>query len=60
MRYNLFASMGAGNDGVNITTTTAPAAFLYGGTRSNTLEIDAASRTGIRTLRTYQFQKSDT
>ena len=33
-----------------------PAVFLYGGTGSNSLTTNAATRSGIRTLRWFQFQ----
>lgn len=56
VRYNLFVYMGAGDDVLTVGDTTALAAFLYGGTGINTLNIDPASLTGIRRLRYYQFQ----
>jgi hypothetical protein len=56
VRYNLTVSLGGGTDGLTLINVSAFAAFLYGGTGTNTLNIDAPSRTGIRTLRYYQFQ----
>jgi len=56
VRYNLLVALGAGNDELAITATSAFAAFLYGGPGSNTLDIDDASRTGIRRLFFWQFQ----
>lgn len=55
-RSSLFVYLGAGNDGLTLSNARAFAAFLYGGTGSNTLTTDAATRTGVRTLRYYQFQ----
>lgn len=56
IRHSLIVSMGAGNDDLEISDTTAFAGFLYGGPGVNQLDIDPASRTGIRRLFTYQFK----
>jgi hypothetical protein len=56
IRSTLFASLGAGTDVLTVNDTTALAAFLCGGTGANTLNVNAATRTGIRTLRYYKFQ----
>ena len=55
-RYNLFVYLGPGNDRLDLYNSSAFAAFLYGGTGANTLTTNAATRTGIRTLRYFQFQ----
>lgn len=56
IRYNLFVSLGAGNDDLELTAVSAFAAYLYGGPGTNSLDIDSASRTGIRRLFYTQFQ----
>lgn len=53
----LVVDLGAGNDGCAIGSTTALAAYLYGGLGTNILAIDASSRTGIRRLCYTQFQQ---
>ena len=55
-RSSLFVYLGAGNDTLTLSNARAFAAFLYGGTGVNTLVTDAATRTGVRTLRYFQFQ----
>jgi hypothetical protein len=55
-RYNLFVYLGAGDDGLEVYNSSAFAAFLYGGTGTNSLETNAATRRGIRTLKYFQFQ----
>lgn len=55
-RYSLFVYLGPGNDDMEITNTTAFAAFLYGGPGFNLLAIDPASRAGIRRLFTNRLQ----
>jgi len=55
-RYNLFVYLGAGNDQLTLNNAKAFAAFLYGGTGTNALTTNAATRTGVRTLRSFQFQ----
>jgi Ca2+-binding RTX toxin-like protein len=55
---SLFVYLGAGNDSLTLINARAFAAFLYGGTGSNTLTTDAATRTGVRTLRSFQFQNT--
>jgi hypothetical protein len=55
-RYNLFVYLGAGNDELTLNNLKAFAAFLYGGTGTNSLTTNAATRTGVRTLRSFQFQ----
>ena len=56
VRYNLFVYLGAGNDQLTLNNAKAFAAFLYGGTGTNSLTTNAATRAGIRTLKYYQFQ----
>ena len=56
VRYNLFVYLGAGNDQLTLNNAKAFAAFLYGGTGTNSLTTNAATRTGVRTLRSFQFQ----
>lgn len=53
---NLVVSLGAGNNVLTLNNARAFAAFLYGGTGTNTLNTDAATRTGVRTLKYFQFQ----
>jgi hypothetical protein len=53
VRYNLFVYLGAGNDGLGLNNLKAFAAFLYGGTGTNSLTTNAATRTGVRTLRSF-------
>ena len=55
-RSNLFVYLGAGNDQLELYDARAFAVFLYGGTGSNSLTTNAATRSGIRTLRWFQFQ----
>lgn len=55
-RYNLFVYLGAGNDELTLNNARALAAFLYGGTGTNSLTTNAATRAGVRTLRSFQFQ----
>lgn len=55
-RYNLFVYLGPGNDRLELYNSSAFAAFLYGGTGANTLTTNAATRSGIRTLKYFQFQ----
>lgn len=57
-RYNLFVYLGAGNDELTLNNAKAFAAFLYGGTGTNSLTTNAATRTGVRTLRSFQFQNT--
>lgn len=56
IRYALVVALGIGDDDMEITDTTALAAYLYGGTGTNELAIDTASRAGIRRLLYTQFQ----
>lgn len=56
VRYNLFVYLEGANDVLSLADVRTRNAFLYGGLGENTLNIDNASRSGIRTLRYYQFQ----
>ena len=56
VRFNLFVSLGAGNDDLELTAIAAFAAFLDGGPGGNTLAIDDASRNAIRRLFVTRFQ----
>lgn len=56
VRRNLFISLGAGNDSVGVTNLRAFAAFFYGGSGTNSLSTDTATRAGSGTLRHYQFR----
>jgi hypothetical protein len=55
-RSNLFVYLGPGNDELDLSNVRAAAAFLYGGTGTNTLTTNAATRAGIRFLKYFQFQ----
>ncbi|MFM9058502.1 MAG: hypothetical protein ACKOSQ_05205 [Planctomycetaceae bacterium] len=55
-RSNLFVYLGPGNDQLELYNVRAFAAFLYGGTGTNSLTTNAATRSGIRTLKCFQFQ----
>jgi hypothetical protein len=54
-RYNLLVSLGAGDDTLRLLTTSAFAAYLYGGPGTNGLDIDRPSMLGIRWLYDTQF-----
>lgn len=56
VRFSLLASMGAGDDDLEVTALRAFAASLYGGPGTNELGIDTASRNAIRRLFYTQFQ----
>lgn len=56
VRRNLSINLGAGNDSLDIANLRAFAAFLYGGSGTNSLSTDTATRAASRTLRHYQFQ----
>lgn len=60
VRYNLLVFLEGGNDLLTLVEVQARNAFLYGGLGNNELRIDAASRAGIRKLRSYQFQTVST
>ena len=60
VRGVLTVSLGAGDDGVELRNSSALACLLYGGTGVNSLEVDAATRAGIRRLRAVQFQSRTT
>ena len=53
---NVFVYLGPGNDALTMVDVSAFAAFLYGGTGTNSLGTNAATRSGIRVLKYYQFQ----
>jgi hypothetical protein len=55
-RYNVFVHLGAGDDALLMIDVSAFAAYVYGGTGTNSLATDASTRSGIRFLRYYQFQ----
>ena len=55
-RSNLVVTLGAGNNVLTLNNARAFAAFLYGGTGTNTLNTDAATRTGVRALKYFRFQ----
>jgi hypothetical protein len=55
VRYGLTVDLGAGNDVISLENTRALAAWLYGGPGTNTLDLDAASRVGIRRIYTYRL-----
>lgn len=56
VRYTLKVYLGAGDDAVALGDVRALAAVLYGGLGTNALGLNSASRTGIRSLNSYQFQ----
>lgn len=56
VRRNLFIRLGAGDDSLEMTNVKALGAFLYGGSGTNSLSTDAATRAGSRTLKYYRFQ----
>ncbi|MFM7205128.1 MAG: hypothetical protein ACKO4T_00445 [Planctomycetaceae bacterium] len=56
VKRNLSVNLGAGNDSLAVMNLRAFAAFFYGGSGTNTLSTDAATRAGSRTLRKFQFQ----
>jgi hypothetical protein len=56
VKRNLFIRLGTGNDSLGIVKMKAFAAFLQGGTGTNSLTTDTPTRTGNRTLRRDRFQ----
>jgi hypothetical protein len=56
VRRNLFISLGAGNDSLGVTNLRAFAAFFSGGSGTNSLSTDTATRAGSGTLRHYRFR----
>lgn len=56
VRRRLFINLGTGNDSLGGINLRAFAAYLYGGSGTNSLSTDAATRAGSRTLRHFQFQ----
>jgi hypothetical protein len=56
VRRNLSINLGAGNDSLDIANLRAFAAFFFGGSGTNSLSTDTATRAASRTLRHYQFQ----
>lgn len=49
-------ALGAGDDALELRTVRAQAAFLTGGPGFNALDLDAATRSGVRRLRFMRFQ----
>lgn len=56
VKRTLFVLLGAGDDTLTITNVAAFATFLYGGSGTNSLSTDTATRSGNRTLRYTQFR----
>lgn len=56
VRRNLSIHLGTGNDSLDIANLRAFAAFFYGGSGTNSLFTDTATRAASRTLRYFQFQ----